>query len=320
MTSKHPSLSTDLSVELVRVTEAAAMAAADHVGRGAKNIADGAAVEAMRETLSGTHITGTVVIGEGEKDDAPMLYVGEAVGVGSGPEVDIAVDPIDGTTLTANGMNNALAVLSMAPRGTMADLSAAYYVKKLVVGPEAAGKVNLNDPVEKTLRIVAESLGRPVSDLTVCVLQRPRHDELIADIRAAGARVKLITDGDVAGGIAAASDGTFVDVLMGIGGAPEAVITACAIICLGGEIQVQPAPQSDDERTRIIAAGIEPDRVLGTTDLVTATEGVYFVATGITDGELLDGVRMVGECTSTTSLALSQTQSRTIITRHRSEG
>ncbi len=227
----------NLALELVRVTEAAAMAAARWVGRGDKNGADGAAVNAMRQLVGSVSMNGVVVIGEGEKDDAPMLYNGENVGDGLGPDVDVAVDPIDGTTLCAKGMPNAIAVLAVSERGTMYDPSAVFYMEKLVTGPAAADVVDIEAPIADNLARIAKAKSESIDDLTVMILDRPRHDDLVRDIRAAGARITFISDGDVAGAIMAARDGTGVDLLIGIGGTPEGVITACAIKCLGGVIQ-----------------------------------------------------------------------------------
>ena len=280
----------NLALELVRVTEAAALASARWSGRGDKNGADAAAVEAMRLLVNTVSMRGVVVIGEGEKDRAPMLYNGEQVGDGTGPECDVAVDPIDGTRLTANGMPNAVSVLAVSARGSMYDPSAVFYMSKLVTGPAAAGAVDINAPVADNVRAVAKAKGCQPQDVTVVILDRPRHDELISQVRAAGARIKLITDGDVAGAIMAAREGTGVDLLLGIGGTPEGIIAACAIKCLGGTIQGKLSPRDDAEREQALAAGHDLDRVLSTDDLV-ASEDAFFAATGITDGELLAGVR-----------------------------
>ncbi|KAB2343961.1 class II fructose-bisphosphatase [Actinomadura rudentiformis] len=280
----------NLAMELVRVTEAAAMAAARWVGRGDKNGADGAAVNAMRQLINTVSMRGVVVIGEGEKDNAPMLYNGEEVGDGSGAECDVAVDPIDGTRLTALGMNNAIAVLSVAPRGSMFDPSAVFYMEKLVTGPEAADAVDIQRPIADNIRAIARAKHSTPEDVTVVILDRPRHDGMVKEIREAGARVKLITDGDVAGAIMAAREGTGVDLLLGIGGTPEGIIAACAIKALGGVIQGRLWPQDDAERQKAIDAGHDLGRVLTTDDLVTSDD-VFFAATGITDGELVDGVR-----------------------------
>lgn len=293
----------NLALELVRVTEAAAMAAARWVGRGDKNGADGAAVNAMRQLIGTVSMDGVVVIGEGEKDNAPMLYNGEHVGDGSGPEVDVAVDPVDGTTLTAKGMANAIAVIAVAERGAMFDPSSVFYMNKLVVGPEAADVVDIRDPIGVTLEHVARAKGERVADLTVCILDRPRHDQLAADVRAAGARIKFIMDGDVAGAMMAAREGTGVDVLAGIGGTPEGIITACSVRCMGGTIQAQLWPQNDVERRAALDAGHDLDRVLTTEDLVRG-ENIFFCATGITDGEILEGVRYTSNGPTTHSIVM----------------
>ncbi|MEU5596320.1 class II fructose-bisphosphatase [Streptomyces sp. NPDC020298] len=293
----------NLALELVRVTEAAAMAAGRWVGRGDKNGADGAAVRAMRTLVSTVSMNGVVVIGEGEKDEAPMLFNGEQVGDGTGPEVDIAVDPIDGTTLTAKGMPNAIAVLAAAERGAMFDPSAVFYMDKLVTGPEAADFVDINAPVSVNIKRIAKAKKATPEDVTVVILDRPRHAGLIKDVREAGARIKLISDGDVAGSVYALREGTGVDLLLGIGGTPEGIISACAVKCLGGTIQGKLWPKDDEERQRAIDAGHDLDRVLTTDDLVTG-ENVFFVATGITDGELLRGVRYRSETALTESIVM----------------
>ncbi|MER6086169.1 class II fructose-bisphosphatase [Streptomyces sp. NPDC001833] len=293
----------NLALELVRVTEAAAMAAGRWVGRGDKNGADGAAVRAMRTLVSTVSMNGVVVIGEGEKDEAPMLFNGERIGDGTGPEVDIAVDPIDGTTLTAKGMPNAIAVLAAAERGAMFDPSAVFYMDKLVTGPEAADFVDIDAPVAVNIRRVAKAKRATPEDVTVVILDRPRHEGIIKEIREAGARIKLISDGDVAGSIYALREGTGVDMLLGIGGTPEGIISACAVKCLGGTIQGKLWPKDDAERQRAVDAGHDLDRVLTTEDLVTG-ENVFFVATGITDGELLRGVRYRSETALTESIVM----------------
>src|SRR6516225_6657059 len=280
----------NLALELARVTEAGAMAAARWVGRGDKIGADAAAVEAMRALISTVSMGGVVVIGEGEKDRAPMLFNGEQVGDGTGPECDVAVDPIDGTRLTANGMPNAVSVLAVSARGSMYDPSAVFYMSKLVTGAAAADLVDLDAPVSHNVNAVAKAKRCSPQDVTVVILDRPRHEQLISEVRAAGARIKLITDGDVAGAIMAARDGTGVDLLLGTGGTPEGIIAACAIKCLGGIIQGRLAPRDDAEREKAVAAGHDLSRVLTTDDLV-ASEDAFFAATGITDGELLAGVR-----------------------------
>jgi fructose-1,6-bisphosphatase II len=280
----------NLALELARVTEAGAMASARWVGRGDKNGADGAAVNAMRQLINTVSMNGVVVIGEGEKDAAPMLYNGEQVGDGSGPLCDVAVDPIDGTRLTANGMPNAISVIAVSARGSMYDPSAVYYMSKLVTGPEAADVVDLDAPPAANIAAVARAKNCSPSDVTVVMLDRPRHADLISEIRQAGARIKLLTDGDVAGSIMAAREGTGVDLLLGIGGTPEGIISACAVKCLGGVILGKLAPRDDAERGKALDAGHDLDRVLSTDDLVTSDDA-FFAATGITDGELLAGVR-----------------------------
>lgn len=279
------------------------MAAGRWVGRGDKNGADGAAVRAMRNLVSTVSMNGVVVIGEGEKDEAPMLFNGERVGDGTGPECDIAVDPIDGTTLTAKGMSNAIAVLAAADRGTMFDPSAVFYMDKLVTGPEAADFVDINAPVSVNIRRVAKAKKSSPEDVTVVILDRPRHEGIIKEIRETGARIKLISDGDVAGSILALRDGTGIDLLLGVGGTPEGIISACAVKCLGGTIQGKLWPKDDDERQRAVDAGHDLDRVLLTDDLVSG-ENVFFVATGITDGELLRGVRYRAETATTESIVM----------------
>ena len=293
----------NLALELVRVTEAAAMAGGRWVGRGDKNGADGAAVEAMRTLISTVSMKGVVVIGEGEKDAAPMLYNGEEVGDGNGPECDVAVDPIDGTTLTAKGQSNAVAVLAVADRGSMYDPSAVFYMDKLVTGPEAADSVDIRLPVAENIRRVAKAKRQTVEDVTVVMLDRPRHEKLAAEVRSAGARLRFISDGDVAGAIMAARDDTGIDLLLGVGGTPEGIIAACAIKCLGGVIQGRLAPRDDDERQKAVDAGHDLERVLSTDDLVRG-ENCFFVATGITDGELLRGVRYRAGGVTTDSLVM----------------
>ena len=295
----------NLALELVRVTEAAAMAAGRWVGRGDKNDADGVAVNAMRVMISTIGMNGTVVIGEGEKDNAPMLYNGEQVGDGTGPECDVAVDPIDGTTLTAKGMSNAISVLAVAPRGTMFDPSAVFYMEKLVTGPEAAGVVDIRLPVAENIHQIAKAKGSRPEDVTVVVLDRPRHDQLVQEIRATGARIKFIIDGDVAGAIMAARPDTGIDLLLGVGGTPEGIIAACAMKCLGGVIQGRLWPQDDDERQKALDHGhnLDQDHILTTDDLVTGDD-CFFVATGITDGELMRGVRYRANGATTDSLVM----------------
>ena len=293
----------NLALELVRVTEAAAMAAGRWVGRGDKNGADGAAVDAMRKMIGTVSMKGVVVIGEGEKDEAPMLYNGEEVGDGSGPETDVAVDPVDGTTLTAKGMNNAVSVIAVSPRGTMFDPGACVYMEKLAAGPEAAGVVDISAPIEDNIRAVAKAKGCDNEDVTVVILDRPRHEDIVQQVRDAGARINFISDGDVAGAIMAAKDGTGIDLLLGIGGTPEGIIAACAIKCLGGTIQGKLWPRNDEERRKALDQGHDLDRVLFCDDLVSGNN-VFFVATGVTDGELLQGVRYRGGGATTHSLVM----------------
>ncbi|MGK5446472.1 class II fructose-bisphosphatase [Streptomyces radiopugnans] len=293
----------NLALELVRVTEAGAMASGRWVGRGDKNGADGAAVRAMRTLVSTVSMNGVVVIGEGEKDEAPMLYNGERVGDGTGPECDVAVDPVDGTTLTAKGMGNAVSVLAVAERGSMFDPSAVFYMDKLVTGPEAAEFVDITAPPSVNIRRVAKAKGGAPEDVTVVILDRPRHDGIVKEVRESGARIKFISDGDVAGAIMAAREGTGVDLLLGIGGTPEGIIAACAIKCLGGVIQGRLWPRDDEERHKALDAGHDLDRVLTTDDLVSG-DNVFFVATGITDGDLLRGVRYRAETATTQSLVM----------------
>ena len=310
--------SRNLALELVRATEAAAIAAGPWVGAGDKNAADGAAVDAMRYRLSSVSFNGTVVIGEGEKDKAPMLFNGEVVGDGTGPNLDIAVDPIDGTRLTALGMNNALSVIAVADGGSMFDPSAVFYMEKLVTGPEAADFVDLRLPVKQNLHLVAKAKGKKINELTVCVLDRPRHAKLIEEIRACGARTRIILDGDVAGAIAACREGTGVDVMLGTGGTPEGIVAACAIKATGGVIQGRLAPTDEAEREKALAAGHDLDRILTTDDLVTS-DNCFFAATGITDGKLLRGVRYGKNIVTTQSLVMRSSSGtvRTIGAEHR---
>jgi fructose-1,6-bisphosphatase II len=314
-TPKNPDR--NLALELVRVTETAAIAAAPWVGRGEKNLADQAAVEAMREMINTVDMSGVVVIGEGEKDDAPMLHNGEEVGNGLGPACDVAVDPIDGTSLTANGMNGAISVIALAPRGAMYDPSAVFYMNKIVTGPDAAGVIDIKASTKVNIQAVAKAKRMSVSDITVVVLNRPRHDLLLKEIREAGARIRLIQDGDVAAAIETARPDTGIDLLMGIGGTPEGVITAAAMICLGGEIQGMLHPKDADEKARALAAGHDLNKVFKTCDLVNSDD-VFLSATGITDGELLRGIRYMSYGSISQSLVMrgkSQTV-RLIQTEH----
>jgi fructose-1,6-bisphosphatase II len=308
----------NLALELVRVTEAAALAAGRWMGRGDKEAGDQAAVDAMRLMLGTVDMDGVVVIGEGEKDEAPMLYNGEAIGNGEGPSVDVAVDPVDGTRLLALGRPNALSVVGVAERGSMFDPGPLVYMDKIAVGAAAAGSIDITAPVEANLRAIARANRKDLDDLTIVVLDRPRHDELIAQIRDTGARIRLITDGDVAGAIMAAVEGTGVDALMGVGGTPEGVISACAMKCLGGAIQGRLWPRDDGERAAARAAGYDLERVLGTDDLV-ASDNVFFAATGITDGELLRGVQYHGGGARTYSVIMRSRSGtvRSVDARHR---
>jgi fructose-1,6-bisphosphatase II len=293
----------NLALELVRVTEAAAMGAARWIGRGEKNAADQAAVDLMRLMINTVSMRGVVVIGEGEKDEAPMLYNGEEVGDGSGPEVDVAVDPLEGTRLTALGMPNAISVIAVAERGTIFFPGAAVYMEKIAVGPEAAQAIELDASPSENVRRVAEAKGMRPEEITVVVLERERHDELIAELREAGARVNLIRDGDVAPAIAAAQAFTGVDMLMGIGGTPEGVISAAAIKCLGGALRGRLWPRDDDERRQLEEAGYDVDRVLTEDDLVRGHD-LFVAATGVTSGALLRGVRTSAMGIETESLVM----------------
>ena len=293
----------NLALELVRVTEAAATASARWIGRGDKTAADQAAVDAMRLMINTVSMRGVVVIGEGEKDEAPMLYNGEEVGDGTGPDVDVAVEPLEGTRLTALGMPNAISVIAVAERGTMFFPGAALYMDKIAVGAEAADAIDIEGTPTENLERVAEAKRVDVNDLTVVVLERDRHDDLIAELRDAGARVNLIRDGDVAPAIAAAQAGTGVDLLMGIGGTPEGVISAAAIKCLGGGMQGKLWPRNDDERQRLIGEGYEIDAVLTADDLVQGDD-IFVAATGVTSGALLRGVRVVGDRVETDSIVM----------------
>lgn len=299
--SIHPDR--NLAMELVRATEAAAIRASSFVGKGDKNAADGAAVDAMRAFLGTVAFDGVVVIGEGEKDNAPMLFNGEHVGTGLGPECDIAVDPIDGTSLTAAGRQNALSVIAVSDRGTMYDPSAVFYMDKLVCGPEGVGVVDIRKPVGENIRALAKATGRDVGDIRVAILDRPRHQQLIDEIREAGAGTRLLLDGDVAGGINASRHESRIDLCVGIGGTPEGIITACAVKALGGVIQGKLWPRDDDERQKAIDAGHDLDKVLEADDLVRG-DNTYFVATGVTHGELVRGVERVGPVYRTESIVL----------------
>ena len=293
----------NLAMELMRSTEAAALAGGRWMGRGDKNAADGAAVEAMRVVLSTVSMDGIVVIGEGEKDNAPMLYNGEQIGDGSPPLMDIAVDPIDGTTLTSLGRPGAIAVIALSERGTMFNPGPCVYMEKVAAGPLAADVIDLNAPVKANLEAVAKALGERVSDVTAVILDRDRHTDIIRECREAGARIRLIQDGDIAGAISVAWRNSGTDVLFGIGGTPEGVIAACALKCLGGSIQGRLHARNDEERRAALDQGYDLDRVLMIDDLVQGDD-VFFAATGISDGELLQGVRYWGDGASTQSLVM----------------
>ena len=293
----------NLALELVRVTEAAALAASRWVGRGDKEGADGAAVDAMRVVLGSVSMDGIVVIGEGEKDEAPMLFNGEQVGNGEMPQTDIAVDPIDGTTLTSLGRNGALAVIAVSDRGTMFNPGPCVYMEKIAVGPDCVGTIDINAPVIDNLKAVAKAKGESVRDVTAVILDRPRHEELIASVRAAGARIRLIPDGDIAGAVATGWVEAGFDILLGIGGTPEGVTAAAALKCMGGEILGKLWPRNEDERRAALDQGYDLDAVLTTDDLVQGNN-CFFAATGITDGELLRGVHYVGDRATTESLVM----------------
>ena len=293
----------NLSLDLVRCTEAAALAAARWVGRGDKNAADQAAVDAMRLFFNMVHMDGVVVIGEGEKDQAPMLYNGESVGTGDKPAVDVAVDPIDGTRLVSRGEANALSVVALAERGAMFNPGPCVYMEKIATGRESASAIDITASVETNIRQIARIKRMLVSEVTMMILDRPRHEEIVERVRKLGARVYLITDGDVAGAISAARRGTGVDVLYGIGGTPEGVVAAAALKCLGGVIQGRLHPRDEQERNAAIAAGYDLGRVLNTGDLVKGDD-VFFAATGITDGVLVQGVRFSADYATTESIVM----------------
>jgi fructose-1,6-bisphosphatase II len=291
----------NLGLELVRVTEAAALAAARQMGRGDKNASDKAAVDAMRFVLNAVEISGVIVIGEGEKDEAPMLYNGEKVGAGHGPEVDIAVDPIDGTRLLSTGNPNAIATVAIAPRGTMFNPGPFVYMNKIAVGPEARGKIDIERPVTDNLKIIAKARGKDLEDLTCVVLDRPRNAQIVAEMRMLGVRIRLLSDGDVAGALMTSWGNSGIDVLFGIGGTPEGVLSACALRAMGGELQGKLYARDEAELRRGLEMGYDPDKVLTMDDLVSS-EDVFFAATGITDGELLRGVKYMGDCARTDSV------------------
>ena len=302
MSPLHPDR--NLALELVRATEAAAIRSVPYIGRGQKELADGAAVDAMRAYLTTVNFDGVIVIGEGEKDNAPMLFNGEHVGTGRGPQCDVAVDPIDGTSLTAEGRNNALSVLAVSDRGTMLDASSVFYMDKIVTGPAGVGVVDIRLPVGENIRRLAKALGKPVEELIVSVLNRPRHARLIDDIREAGAGTRLMSDGDVAGGINAARHNARTDMCIGVGGSPEGVATACAIKALGGHIQGRLWPRDDDEKQRGIDAGLRLDDYVYEADELVTGKNTIFVATGVTNGELVAGVRRDGDFVYTESVVL----------------
>ncbi|GAA3873179.1 class II fructose-bisphosphatase [Leifsonia kafniensis] len=298
---EHPDR--NLAMELVRATEAAAIRAVPFIGRGDKNAADGAAVDAMRKFLGTVNFDGVIVIGEGEKDHAPMLFNGEHVGNGRGPACDIAVDPIDGTSLTATGRQNAISVIAVSDRGTMLDASSVFYMDKIVTAAAGRGVVSLDQSIGDNLRELAKALGKPVGELSVAVLDRPRHEGLIDAIRTAGAGTRLLLDGDVAGGINAARYESRIDMCVGIGGSPEGITTACALKALDGFMQGRLAPGSDSERSNALAAGLDVDKLLELDDMVSG-DNTFFVATGVTDGGLVDGVRRKGPMIRTESIVL----------------
>lgn len=296
-------LERNIAMEMVRVTESAALASARYLGMGDKNLVDQAAVNAMRRVLGYMRMDGVVVIGEGEKDEAPMLFIGEKIGDGSELKVDIAVDPIDGTTLVARGLPGAISVVALAARGTINCPRQFVYMDKIVTGSDAKDVIDINDSVANNLRNIAEAKKRKMSEITVVVLDRPRHGKLLSEIRAAGARVKLITDGDVAASIQAALPDTDVDVLMGIGGTPEGVLSAAAILCVGGTIQCKAWPRDEKERKQAIIDGVDLEKVYKTGDLINSDD-VFFAATGVSSGELLRGVRYHSGGARTQSIAM----------------
>ncbi|WP_379970383.1 class II fructose-bisphosphatase [Ectobacillus sp. sgz5001026] len=301
----------ELALEIVRVTEAAALASAQWMGRGKKMEADGAATSAMRTMLDSVNMNGTVVIGEGELDEAPMLYIGEKLGTTNGPDVDIAVDPLEGTNIVAKGRANAMTVIAIADKGNLLH-APDMYMEKIAVGPNAAGKISLDDPIEKTIETVAKANNKRIRDLTVIVQERERHDEIIERIRNKGARVKLFSDGDVGASIATAIPSTGIDLFVGIGGAPEGVISAAALKCLGGEMQARLVPMSDEEDARCRKMGLaNPRQLLKMEDLV-AGEDAIFAATGVSDGELLEGVRFLGGDLAETYSIVMRAKTRTV--------
>lgn len=318
--TENPTPDRNLALELVRVTEQASLAASRWMGRGDKNGADGAAVDAMRKMLTRVALDGVVIIGEGEKDEAPMLYNGEVVGDGSGGAADIAVDPIDGTTLTSLGRGNAISVIAVSDKGTMFDPGPCVYMEKIAVGPDAAGVIDIAESPTENLNRVAEAKGEKVRDITAVILDRPRHEELIAEVRSTGARIRLIPDGDVAGAISTAWPESGADILFGVGGTPEGVITAAALKCMGGEIQGRLWPRHDEERAAAETCGYDVSKVLSQDDLVRGNN-CFFAATGITDGELLRGVHFNRAGATTQSLVMRSASGtvRLVETWHRSD-
>ena len=316
--SRNLTLERNLALELVRVTEAAALASSRLMGRGDNNAVDAAAVDAMRSMLDTVPMDGIVVIGEGEKDEAPMLYNGERIGDGSPPRCDIAVDPVDGTKLTANGRGNALAVIALADRDTMYQPGPCVYMNKIAVGPNARGAIDLDLSTTENLRRAADALGKSIRDITAVILDRPRHADIIEEVRSAGARIRLIPDGDVAGALSTAWPESGADILFGIGGTPEGVIAAAALKCMGGDMQGRLWPRDETERENAVAEGIDLDRKLGLDDLV-ASDNCFFAATGVTDGDLLQGVRFSALGPSTQSLVMRSRSGtiRLINTNHR---
>jgi fructose-1,6-bisphosphatase II len=308
----------NLAMELVRVTEAAALAASRWMGRGDKNGADGAAVDAMRLVLESVPMDGIVVIGEGEKDEAPMLYNGERVGEGSAPLTDIAVDPVEGTTLTALGRGNAISVIAVSERGTMFNPGPCVYMEKIAVGPEAAGAIDITKTPTENLQAVAAAKGESIRDVTAVILDRDRHADLIAEVRQAGARIRLIQDGDVIGAVSTAWPESGADILFGIGGTPEGVLAAAAMKCMGGEIQGRLWPRNEDERSAALAAGYDLEQVL-TTDVLVSGDNCFFAVTGITDGEVLKGVHYASDSATTQSMVMRSKSGtvRLINARHR---
>jgi fructose-1,6-bisphosphatase II len=293
----------NMALELVRATEAAAMGAGRWMGRGDKNGADKAAVDAMRYMLNTVRMSGTVVIGEGEKDEAPMLFNGENLGTGEAPEVDIAVDPVDGTTLTSQGRGGAVSVVAVSEKGAMYDPRHIFYMNKIITGPEAADVIDIHAPIRENIQRVAKAKGKQCEDVTVVILDRPRHESLVAQVRESGARIRFIMDGDICGALMTCKDGSGIDLLLGVGGSPEAVITAAAMKCVGGAIQCTLWPRNDVEKEKCVELGIDANQVLTAEDLVKG-DNIFFALTGVTDGELVRGVRYEGDRITTSSLVM----------------